>query len=90
MAETRSRTLPITTIHPEFSSIIAETRSGVIPGDTFWVSCYKSGEPSVHGKVKVELDENDPTREKVSFAGHDGVEMKEATGDGHAVSEGIS
>ena len=62
----------------------------MIPGDTFWVSCYKSGEPSVHGKVKVELDENDPTREKVSFVGQDGVVMNETTTDGHAVSEGIS
>ncbi|KAF4569697.1 hypothetical protein EYR40_008677 [Pleurotus pulmonarius] len=84
MAESRPRILPITTIHPEFSSIIAETRSGVIPGDTFWVSCYKSGEPSVHGKVKVELDESDPTREKVSFVGLDGVEMNETMANGHA------
>ncbi|KAF9497200.1 WD40 repeat-like protein [Pleurotus eryngii] len=83
MVESRPQILPISTIHPEFATIIAETRSGVIPGDTFWVSCYKSGEPSVHGKVKVELDENDATREKVSFAGQGGVEMREVTGDGY-------
>lgn len=90
MAESRPQIFPISTIHPEFATIIAETRSGVIPGDTFWVSCYKSGEPSVHGKVKVELDENDAAREKVSFAGQGGVEMREVTGDGYTVSGQIS
>ncbi|KAG5220099.1 Calcium channel YVC [Salix suchowensis] len=34
-------------------------------------------------QVKVELDENDAAREKVSFAGQGGVEMREVTGDGY-------
>jgi proteasomal ATPase-associated factor 1 len=51
--------LPIATIQPDFNTVIDEVRTGVVPFDTFWVSCYKTSEPSVHAKVHVELDEND-------------------------------
>jgi proteasomal ATPase-associated factor 1 len=49
--------LPIVTIQPTFLTVISEVDSGIIPFDTFWISCYKESQPSVHTKVHVELDE---------------------------------
>jgi proteasomal ATPase-associated factor 1 len=51
--------LPIVTVQSSFPTVISEVDSGLIPSDTFWVSCYKKSEPSVHAKVHVELDERD-------------------------------
>jgi proteasomal ATPase-associated factor 1 len=52
-------TLPVVTIQPTFPEVIQEVLDGIIPSDKFWVSCYKTSEPSVHAKVLVELDEID-------------------------------
>lgn len=51
--------VPVVTIQPTAGEIIQEVNDGVIPMDKFWVSCYKTGEPSVHTKIHVELDERD-------------------------------
>lgn len=52
-------TLPVITIDPTFASVIQDVDSGIIPSDQFWISCYKTSQPSVHTKVHVELDEVD-------------------------------
>ena len=52
-------TLPVVTIQNTFSEVIQEVLDGIIPSDKFWVSCYKTSEPSVHAKVHAELDEID-------------------------------
>lgn len=49
--------LPVITIQHTFPEVIQEVLDGIIPSDKFWVSCYKTSEPSVHAKVHVELDE---------------------------------
>ncbi len=67
--------LPICTLQHDFQSVIQDVLDGVVPDDKFWVSCYKLGEPSVHGKVTATLDDRD--RNKVLFRGHDGVALKE-------------
>ncbi|KAI0784475.1 WD40 repeat-like protein [Abortiporus biennis] len=54
-------TLPITTVQPDFSTVISEIYDGLIPDEAFWLSCYKSGEISIHGKVSASLDERDRT-----------------------------
>ncbi|KIP10458.1 hypothetical protein PHLGIDRAFT_496113 [Phlebiopsis gigantea 11061_1 CR5-6] len=51
--------LPITTIQPDFESILTDVKDGIVPEDTFWVSCYKTGEQSVHGKAHLTLNERD-------------------------------
>lgn len=61
-AHTNSRQrllLPIITIQPTFLTVISEVNSGIIPFDFFWISCYKESLPSVHTKVRVQLDETD-------------------------------
>ncbi|KAL0953007.1 hypothetical protein HGRIS_007211 [Hohenbuehelia grisea] len=78
--------LPIVTAHPSFAFTISEIRDGIVPSDTFWVSCYKHGDTSVHGKVRVDLDSVED-RDKVSFHGEDGVEMRDDTSGG---SYGVS
>lgn len=52
-------TLPVVTIQPTFLEVIQEVLDGIIPSDKFWVSCYKTSETSIHGKVHAELDEID-------------------------------
>lgn len=66
--------LPIATVQPDFLSVISDVREGFAPEDTFWLSCYKSGETSVHGKVYATLDDVD--RSLVRLEGRDGVQMK--------------
>ncbi|KZT63658.1 WD40 repeat-like protein [Daedalea quercina L-15889] len=65
--------LPICTVQPDFLSVIADIRGGLVPEETFWLSCYKSGEPSVHGKVYATLDE--VNRDSVRYDGRDGVQL---------------
>lgn len=67
--------LPIATIQHDFQTVISEVHSGIIPFDSFWVSCYKTSVPSVHAKILVELDERD--RDLVKLTPKDGdVDVK--------------
>lgn len=66
--------LPIVTVQPDFDAVATDVRDGVVPDETFWVSCYKTGEPSVHGKVRAALDEKD--RNLVQFEAQGGVEFE--------------
>ncbi|KAI5116712.1 hypothetical protein M0805_003224 [Coniferiporia weirii] len=49
--------LPIVSTQHDFQSVIADVYDGIIPEEDVWVSCYKTGEPSVHGKVRISLGE---------------------------------
>ncbi|KAG5635647.1 hypothetical protein H0H81_010534 [Sphagnurus paluster] len=49
--------LPITTIERNFLSVIDDVNAGLLPFEKFWVSCYKTAQPSVHAKIQAELDE---------------------------------
>lgn len=51
--------LPVITIDPSFPAAIQDVDSGIIPSETFWISCYRESQPSVHGRIEVELDEVD-------------------------------
>src|SRR5579859_2907060 len=72
--------LPIVTIQPSFPSVIAEVHVGIIPSETFWISCYKTSEQSVHAKVHAELDEVD----------RDLVLLKDLGGDVDVKKDGVS
>ena len=63
--------LPISSIQPDFEAVINEVKEGIVPEDSFWLSFYKSGETSIHGKVTLTLDEKD--RNLVLYEGKDGV-----------------
>lgn len=62
-------TLPVVTIQPTFPEVIQEVLDGIVPSDKFWVSCYKTPEPSVHAKVHAGLDEIDRNRVNLSAEG---------------------
>jgi hypothetical protein len=49
--------LPTVIIQPTFKTVISEVDSGIIPFESFWVSCYRQKQPTVHAKIHVELDE---------------------------------
>ncbi|KAH9846028.1 WD40 repeat-like protein [Lenzites betulinus] len=68
--------LPICTVQHDFKDMGKDVLDGMVPEDTFWVSCYKFGEPSVHGKATAELDERN--RDLLLYRGRGGVEFKSA------------
>ncbi len=45
-------TLPIVNVQNDFQNVIADVQDG-LGSEDFWVSCYKTGSTSVHGKVRV-------------------------------------
>jgi proteasomal ATPase-associated factor 1 len=66
-------TLPTATIQDDFTTVLSEVHAGIIPSEKIWLSCYKGGEPSVHGKISVSLHEQD--RDRVELVGSRGVEL---------------
>ncbi|KAI0352369.1 WD40 repeat-like protein [Trametes cingulata] len=67
--------LPICTVQHDFQAVVKEVLDGIVPEDTFWVSCYKYGEPSVHGKAVAALDEHN--RDLVLYQGRDGIQFRD-------------
>ena len=67
--------LPICSVQPDFETSVSDVRDGIVPEETFWLSCYKAGEKSVHGKVHVSLNERD--RNTVDYEGSGGVAFRE-------------
>ncbi|KDQ52262.1 hypothetical protein JAAARDRAFT_40382 [Jaapia argillacea MUCL 33604] len=76
--------LPIATIQPSFSSVIDDVHEGLIPAEDFWISCYKFGDTSVHGKVKVSASEGN--RSEVRLDARDGVEIEKLGGGSYTVA----
>jgi hypothetical protein len=66
-------TLPAATIQDDFTTVLSEVHAGLIPSENIWLSCYKDGEPSVHGKIAVSLHERD--RDRIELVGTGGVEL---------------
>lgn len=66
-------TLPAATIQDDFTTVFSEVYAGIIPSENIWLSCYKHGEPSIHGKISVSLHEQD--RDRVELVGRGGVEL---------------
>ncbi|KAF9652621.1 WD40 repeat-like protein [Thelephora ganbajun] len=66
--------LPIATVQHDFETVVTDVREGTVPFEDFWISCYHQNEPSVHGKVRAELDEKD--RHLVLLKGRDGVQIE--------------
>lgn len=49
--------LPIVSIQHDFQTVISDVKDNTVAEEAFWVSCYKTGQTSVHGKVHVSLAE---------------------------------
>ena len=56
---TTTDNLPLVTVQHDFQTVIDDVRSNVVSADKFWVSCYKTGETSVHGSVLVRKSGSD-------------------------------
>ncbi|KAI0741940.1 WD40 repeat-like protein [Daedaleopsis nitida] len=76
--------LPICTIQHDFQAVVKDVHGGLVPNDHFWISCYKDGEPSIHGKAVASLDERN--RDLVLYEGHGGVGLKDYGKNAYAVS----
>ncbi|KAG8714740.1 hypothetical protein FRC08_011499 [Ceratobasidium sp. 394] len=60
------------TVQVDALSAVKDIEEGVIEAEDIWVSCYETGKPSVHGKVRVAIDEK--ARDRCAFNGREGVE----------------
>ncbi|KAF7982723.1 hypothetical protein HWV62_26584 [Athelia sp. TMB] len=80
MTTTTPTALPITTIQPDFPAVLADVRAGAVPAEAIWVSCYKTGAPSVHAKITAALDEVD--RDAVRFDVSEGDVLLERSENG--------
>ncbi|KAJ7718962.1 WD40-repeat-containing domain protein [Mycena maculata] len=76
--------LPVVTVQPTFLEVIGEVRAGIVPLDTFWLSCYNASAPSIHTKVRVTLDE--VNREAIHLEPSEGVEIRDVGKDNYVVS----
>jgi hypothetical protein len=65
--------LATATIQDDFTTVLSEVHAGIIPSENIWLSCYKDGEPSIHGKISVNLHEQD--RDRVELVGGSGVKL---------------
>jgi proteasomal ATPase-associated factor 1 len=70
-------TLPMVTAQHDLLDVISDVDSGLVAFEDIWVSCYKTDEPSVHGKVRVSLD--DTERSTIRLDAREGVEMRRGT-----------
>jgi hypothetical protein len=69
-------TLPVVTVQHDMLDVVSDVDSGLVAYEDIWVSCYKTDEPSVHGKVRLSLDDED--RSLVRLDAREGVEMTRA------------
>ena len=63
--------LPTVNVQHDFQAVINDVEDGMVGEEDFWVSCYKNGEKSVHGKVRVGRDDYD----KIVLTSRGGVEF---------------
>ncbi|KAJ8490196.1 hypothetical protein ONZ51_g2455 [Trametes cubensis] len=81
--DAQATVLPICTVQHDFQTVVKDVLDGLAPEDTFWISCYKQGQPSVHGKATATLDERD--RNLVLYEGRDGVQFRSHGQDRYSV-----
>ncbi|KAL1920475.1 uncharacterized protein VTP21DRAFT_852 [Calcarisporiella thermophila] len=52
--------LPYVSVQSDWESVVDDVASGKTRTDSFWVSCYRKGTPSVHGSVQVYKNQSEP------------------------------
>lgn len=62
--------LPRIAIQDDFTSVLNDIRSAIVPLEEFWLSCYRSDRPSAHGKVRASQGS---TSEALDLEGKEGV-----------------
>ncbi|QRW02731.1 hypothetical protein RhiLY_01730 [Ceratobasidium sp. AG-Ba] len=65
------------TVQVDALAVIRDVEEGLIEAEDFWVSCYETNKSSVHGKVRVTID--DQARDRCAFVGREGVQCKQLT-----------
>ena len=66
--------LPIVSIQHDFQSVVSDVNDGIVGEEDIWISCYKTGESSVHGKARVSLGERGENGSReIELRGRDGV-----------------
>ncbi|KAL5532436.1 hypothetical protein ACEPAF_6006 [Sanghuangporus sanghuang] len=71
--------LPIANVQHDFQSVISDVRDGTVVAEDIWLSCYKTGSQSVHGKVRVGLGERQGEQSgtrTVELVSRDGVHLE--------------
>ena len=65
--------LPYVALQPDFANVIADVRDGTIASEDIYLSGYKAGSPSIHGKVNVYKE--DDSRE-LQLESREGVDLR--------------
>ena len=63
--------LPYAAIQPDWLAVEADINSGSILAEDVWLSVYKQGSPSVHGKVR--CSRPDEQAAAIQYEGRNGV-----------------
>ena len=74
--------LPQVTIQADVHEVIDEVRQGITLVDNIWISAYREGATSVHGKAEISLEGD--SRDKVLMVGRDGVHAKAVDNVSHS------
>ena len=69
--------LPVSTIQHDFLDVLSDVYNGKVPSEDVWISYYKEGETSVHGKVTASLHDED--RGLVMLSGREGVTLSKVS-----------
>lgn len=75
--------LPYISLQPDFANVLAEVRDGTIIAEDIYLSGYKTGSTSVHGKVNVYAQ--DGNREPI-LDSREGVDLKRLDAHGFTAS----
>ncbi|KAG9013354.1 hypothetical protein FRB93_000877 [Tulasnella sp. JGI-2019a] len=75
--------LPQITIQSDVQAVIDDIRQGTSVSEDIWISCYLRGEPSLHCKATVLLDDDGSS---ITMEGRDGVYIKAASSAIYEVS----
>ncbi|KAF7730427.1 hypothetical protein EC973_002234 [Apophysomyces ossiformis] len=59
--------LPHVSVQPDWDQVVRDVSSRTVPEESFWISCYRQGEQSVHATVSVKSDK---------LEGQDGVQVE--------------
>lgn len=47
------KALPYINVQPDFPAVINDVSQSIVRSESFWVSAYCEGRPSVHGRVSI-------------------------------------
>lgn len=73
--------LPQVTIQHDVQSVIADVHDRIVTSEDIWVSCYRIGQASVHGKAAVQRSVNGG--DDIELVGREGIDIRRINNVSH-------